>query len=226
MSANANMARFAELIREEGMYSLSGPMPAMVVSYDRVRRSATLRFPVRLPVRDLDTGEYGYEDVGEVEDVPVFHLAGGGFSQTFDLQAGDTGLVVVFERPAGEWLVSGASDVSPRLDERFTLNGCVFLPGLSAFTRSLPAEAGKWLWDGALFQFGASATSFVALADDVAARISALEEKFNAHTHTVPLSIASVPFVGATTTATPPLGAQIDPITTAADLASTILKAE
>lgn len=229
MSSGASLSRLVEITKEDTIYTLSGPMPATVVSYDRDTRRAVLRFPVRVPVRDLDTGRVAYEGVGEVEDVPVLHLAGGGFSQTFDLVEGDTGLVVVMERPAGEWLNTGADDVVPGLDERFTLNGVVFLPGLSAFARSLPAEAGKMLWDGPLFQFGAAATHALARADLVADRLSALEAAFNAHTHTVAVSVPGVTAGGATVAGTgtaAATSAPISPVTTEADVACDKVLAE
>jgi hypothetical protein len=226
MSSGASLARLVEIIKEDTIYTLSGPMPATVVSYDRDARRAALRFPVRVPVRDLDTGRVSYEGVGEVEDVPVLHLAGGGFSQTFDLEPGDSGLVIVLGSPVGEWLNTGEDDVVPGLDERFTLNGVVFLPGLSAFARSLPAEAGKMLWDGPLFQFGEAATHALARADRVAARLSALEDKFNDHTHSVPISVLSVPFAGSTTTIAPGLSDQVIPLTTEADVSCDKVLAE
>lgn len=225
MSAGANLSRLVEIIKEDTRATLSGPMPATVVSYDRDQRRATLRFPVRVPVRDAQTGEMSYEGVGEVDDVPVLHLAGGGFSQTFDLVEGDTGLVIVLERPAGEWLNTGDADVIPALDERFTLNGVVFLPGLAAFSRALPAEAGKMLWDGPLFAFGAAASEFLARADRVAARLSALEDAYNGHTHSVPVSVPSVPFLGSSTSLSPPLSDQVT-LTTAADVACDKVQAE
>lgn len=226
MGSNVSMARYAEIIREEGTYSLSGPMPAEVVSYDRTKRRATVRFPVRMQVRDIDTGEVSFETVGEVVDVPVSHLAGGGGSLTFDLLPGDTGLVVVLERPVGEWLAEGGEDVYPLLDERFTLSGCVFLPGLSAYTRSLPSAAGRWLLDAPLIQLGAGAVEYLARADKVAERLSALEAKYNAHTHAVPISVPSTPFVGAATSLTPPTTSAVSPVTTSADVASELVLSE
>jgi len=103
--------------------------PGVVESYDRTDRRATVR-PV---CRGRWEGEDGAVRYPAVTDVPVLFPSGGGFSFSWPLAAGDTGLLIFAERSIGEWLHQGGDDVTPSARRAYDLSDAVFIPGLESF---------------------------------------------------------------------------------------------
>lgn len=115
--------------------------------------------------------------------MPVVQLGGAAGALTFDLAAGDTGVVFWASRSLDEWVTTGRSDVEPRDPRRFDYNDAIFLPGVRAFG-SLAAGTRA---DGAVVLSGddvrlgsATGARALAIAADVSAQLEALGAVFDA----------------------------------------------
>lgn len=166
------------LQRERLTAAIRVALPAEVVSFDPVTQLATVR-PL---LKELDTDETGAEQVRSlpvVPDVPVQFPAGGGFSLTFPVQAGDPCLLVFADRSLDKWLDNGA-EVDPVDVRRHNLSDAVALLGVRAKPQALPAFNVSAITIGK----DGEAADFAALAAKVDARFDHLEAALNAHVHT------------------------------------------
>jgi hypothetical protein len=217
-----SLSYLLEITIQDTIARLSGPSPAQVVAYDHATQRATLRLPCQVPVIDPDTLVPSWEPIDQLEGIPVLFPAGGGYSFTFPLAQGDEGMIVVLERPQGEWFARGG-DQAPRLFEKFTLNGVVFLPGLRPLVRALPADQAAAILEGAEYRFGAAASEFLARADKIATRLNSLISFYNSHTHAV-AGVANLTTGAFATTSAAPLSPA--PTSNAAEFACARVKSE
>lgn len=120
-------------------------MPARVETYDAARQKATVTILVRSAHVDED-------EVRQVQTLPIIHEVpvktngGGGFSTSYPIRPGDTGLVWFCSASIDAWAQQGGI-VDPRDDRRFDINDAVFEPGLRDFKhplRNLPTDRARF----------------------------------------------------------------------------------
>jgi len=150
-------------------------LPAHVVAYDRDEQRATIQIAIAYRVVD-DRAQETFRTRPPVPRVPVVWVGA-----TWDLAAGDSGMVVFADRSIDEWLETGEQSVEPQDARRFDITDAIFIPGLRPFADPLPAAAvaagAVVLWDRGTsdLRLGSSAaTSPVALGDEVDDRLTAL----------------------------------------------------
>jgi hypothetical protein len=127
--------------------------------------------------KPLDSKSKGttFEDLPIVPHVRVCMLQGGGFSVTFPVKVGDTGLLIGLGFDVSEWLRTGEVSNPPDLRQHHLAN-CVFLPavvfeGATAGTIDDP----DFVIDApgsAFIRLIASASEFAARADKVDAELT------------------------------------------------------
>lgn len=99
-------------------------LPAKIISFNKAKQVADIQIVQKRLFTD------GTEELyPPLIDVPVQYLRGGGFSITFPLSSGDSGLLVFAERSLDEWLVNGAEKV-PEDSRTHSVSDAVFYPTL------------------------------------------------------------------------------------------------
>jgi len=158
-------------------------IPGRVESYDHTTQKATVRPTVRF--RRIVNGAYETYIPPAVGNVPVAFPKATGYSDTFPLTVGDTGLLVFQERSTDEWRATANPDSDPQDPRRFDLADAMFIPcqtspaspigasGLDAAARVLEAPT--------LLLGDSTATSFVALATAVSIELAAIAVVLNAN---------------------------------------------
>lgn len=96
-------------------------IPAEVVSYDALKRTAS----VKPTIRKKD--ESGIVEYPVLQDVKVFFAGSGKWSVVHDLVAGDCGLVLFSELSVAEWITNGGI-VTPASSRHHHLSDSFFLP--------------------------------------------------------------------------------------------------
>ena len=99
-------------------------LPAKIVSFNKAKQVADVQIVQKRLFND-GTEEF----YPPLIDVPVQYLRGGGFSFTFPLSIGDSGLLIFAERSLDEWLVNGAEQV-PEEVRTHSVSDAVFFPTL------------------------------------------------------------------------------------------------
>ncbi len=168
-------------------------MPGEVVSYDAASQTATVRPCLKRVIFSEDDDQIE-EEYPPIQNVPVSWPGGSGLTLHIELTAGDTGDLVFSTFSHNEWQatgrVSAPGDLKPH-----NLGAAKFYPGLRHKKNAAPDTDNSIGVPGgvrARFESGAmrvgptSATGaqFVALAQQVEARLSAIETVLNAHVHT------------------------------------------
>jgi hypothetical protein len=179
----------AELL-EEARRAAVGPVkvaqPAWVMSYDRTTQTATVQVATAYQVKDPETGELIARMRPPIPNVPIAWTS----STTWDPAVGEWGLCIFADRSLDEWKATGNRAVEPADPRRFDISDAVFLPGALPAAAPLPSSAvaagAVVFWDRGTsdIRIGDSAASkWVALADDVLARLNLLESAHNSHVH-------------------------------------------
>jgi hypothetical protein len=154
-------------------------MPAMIESYDAAKQTCSCVLAVRLTTSDGIP-----EETTTLVDVPVKWQRGGGYFCSMPLAKGDAGLLVFCESDFADWRASGEV-TDPAQERRHGLYG-YFLPGGCADGDELASAAADALVIGkdggdvikvkaSGIELGASASQYVALANLVAAELTALK---------------------------------------------------
>lgn len=126
---------------------------------------------------------------------PVSFPGSGGYSMTWPLQPGDTGLLVFADRSLDEWVEYGNPDSDPRSQRRHAYADGVFIPGArpTADYASNQIDGSAMTIAGQEIKLGnATASDFVALASLVEAQL----EQINVAVAAAVTAIAALP-VGA-----------------------------
>ncbi len=145
-------------------------LPGICLSYDVTTQTATVQLAVQLRG----------ETVPALADVPVVHPGGAAAFLHIPLATNDTVLVVFSEEDFGPWLVSGSVS-APAVLARHGLHA-VAIPGLRR--TPLAVTSGHASLVASELRLGTdTAANFVALANLVDARISALVTYINTHVH-------------------------------------------
>lgn len=179
-------------------------LPGTVVSYDSSDQTASVRLAVKFKRRDPDTGEIVAYSPPIISGAPVAFPGAGAYSITWDLTAGDSVLVVFASRSLDEWASVIAEQHEPQDVRRFDLSDAVVVPALRSPAAPIPAAglaAGVMVIRAPEVRLGSSAaTAFVALANLVLDRLTAIVTGYNTHTHPdsmgstgPPTSLLSVP---------------------------------
>lgn len=120
---------FAAIFRKQ-MESADGQLPAVVLSYDRVKNIAKV-MPL---VTRLDTAGNPI-DRETIASVPVLALGGGGFMLTFPLQRGDIGWIEASDRDISLFMQSGRKKAKPNTLEIHSFASGRFIPdAFSSYT--------------------------------------------------------------------------------------------
>lgn len=208
-------------------------LPGRVERYYSEDQTADI-LPMVKAIRVDETGETVAESYPVLPRVPILHPRGGGFFVHFPLAAGDFCMLVFQEAAIDQWRAKG-SESDPVDLRRHALGNAVAYPGLyptagklataSAHATNLVVgrEGGQTIHiqpgaGGEIRLGSASETSYVALAELVDARISALQSAldafvtvFNSHIHITTATVGAGPTPGVISpTATPatPAGTQ------------------
>lgn len=168
-------------------------IPGQVESYDPSKQTADIKPLVRDILIDADGGTIT-ESLPVLPNVRVLHPRGGGFFAALPLKKGDFVQLLVNDRSLDQWRAKGTEGdpVDLRMHD---LSDAVAIPAGYPDTQPLAdAEADKLVigkeggpyacFDGTVVNIGdKAAEAFIARADKVDARISALEQAFIAHVH-------------------------------------------
>lgn len=188
------VAEILQIALQSGSCAIRVALPGRVV-----RAKPSGRVDVRIELRTarpVVDGQYEYQALPELLDVPVLWQSTQAASIVMKLQAGDPGLVVFADHALGAWLTAGAL-VSPALPDAHGASGAVFSPGLwpgdegpevvSDGLRLEVREGVRLDMAGDLAQFTAGGSAaFLALKADVDGlqdRVQALEDNFLRHGH-------------------------------------------
>lgn len=174
-------------------------IPARVVSYDAATQTAEVQ-----PVVQVVGSDSTPRKIPPIKGVPVIFPVGSGgtWALTFDIAAGDTGLLHVASVSVGPWRATGSEDTKPDSARRSNLADSFFSPGARPKAQALAAPSGLSLGhpssgkrihisnagvitvDGSEIKLGSGATDFVALASLIDAYFTALKTSLDLHTHT------------------------------------------
>lgn len=193
-------ADIVELIKaalESRLLDVHVAIPGIVRAYDASTETCTVEVVTLRPL-DTDDGDVVHEAVRPIQNVPVGFWGGTHLNAKFDLAEGDTVLLVFSEWSFARWRESGQVSEPGDLRQHSPAYP-VALPWWRPNGRPGADAADSIGRPGGLrLRFGASAigvgglADFVALAAKVDARLDALEQAFNTHTHPVSGSLAGV----------------------------------
>lgn len=184
-SDDLTLGEVLERHRDATQEELHTQLPGRIESFDAANQVAdvTPMLTRRIPRRD---GSFLSERMPTLRAVPVVFPGAGGWFMRFPLVAGDTVMLVMLERDAARWRVTG--ELSDPIDIRHHhLAHAVAIPGLRSRPGKLPAPTGTALEfghvggstirindDGSIQAGGPGATSFVSLADKIDAVVNAI----------------------------------------------------
>lgn len=116
----------------EHMYTA---LPGRIVSYDTSSQTASVKSILGL-VRHENDGKRVVDDIPEISDVPVQYPRSGSYGMTFELNAGDTGMIMFSQVALERWLSTGKGG-DPGNASRFSLAGAFFVPGIFPDAKAL-----------------------------------------------------------------------------------------
>ena len=128
---------------EHRTFTMHISCPGIVEDFDWKTSMATVQPAIRLEFEDGRILEPPL-----IPGVPVQFPRGGGFSATWPIIKGDTGVLIFADRSIENWLLQGGvkDATDPR---RFDINDAMFIPGINPFSVASKAENG----DDVLFVF-------------------------------------------------------------------------
>lgn len=156
--------------------NLHTAMPGRVESYDASKRTANIQPLLKHQLED-ENGEIVSEDYPVLPNVPVLFPGSGPYRVTFPVAVGDMVLIVFCEGSIGHTRATGqAMDVGDA--RRHHLSHAVAIPGFFT-SQNVTAAATDAIVIG---QDGLTA-QFVALANLVDSRLSAIKDAYDQHIH-------------------------------------------
>jgi hypothetical protein len=165
---------------------------ARVESYDAAKQQVSVSPVLKRAVPTLD-GHVAEEQLPILSEVPVLFPRAGGFFISFPIQPGDFVQLIFNESSIDAWLTGASSSMA--LDERFTLQGAVALPGVYPEAKALISAhktnfvAGKddgvqLHIDGDKIKLGSDkASEALAIASKVEQELEKIKSAFNSHSH-------------------------------------------
>lgn len=201
-----NEIHVAEAVADSVRSSIRTLVPAKIVSYDPLRRRATVQPSIRYRRPDGVV-----EDIPPIPSRPVGLPFGGGWIVSFELSPGDEVALAVFDRNVEGWLARGGIVDAP--DARMLqLSDCMAIPMLWSSSRApktnLPGEmvigrddgsvririkkTGEVFVEGTAVRFGGqTATDGVGRSSLILARLNALHAWALTHMHPHPMGPTS-----------------------------------
>lgn len=210
MPLDPTLAEVLRLHSDARALDLHTCLPGIVNSYDAAKQVAEVLPVIRRAVPDGDGGTE-LEDIPPLPNVPVRWERAGGYYVHFPLAKGDHGWLIFSEAAIALWRTTGQVS-EPGDQTRHGLSYPFFLPGAWPDADPLPdapadGEAVIIVPAGGVVRVSEAgqAAQLVALADLVKARLDALQNAHDTHTHVLALSAGTGT---AATTAAPvgPLG--------------------
>lgn len=167
-TTRSTLSRVARIAAEAALYGARVAMPARVTKYDAARQTVDAE-PLVMDGVETD-GTRKPEAIAIVQDAPVMFLGGGGFSETFPIEAGDTVLLVFCSSSIERWKSSGGL-VDPGDDRRHHVGDAVAYAGIRDFAHALagvPSDAWRITAPGGKeIQLGGSGATHPAAKSDV-----------------------------------------------------------
>lgn len=158
-------------------------IPGQVISY--TAGTATVQPMVRKPLESSD-GVLVKEDPPQIQNVPCFVLAAGGFLVSMPYAAGDPVMLIFSEQSYAEWLSTGQLS-SPKDIRRHGIGYPYAIPGPRPTTKALSSASADKLVIGkdgsdeqiiigaGQLDLGASGVEYVALANLVKAELDKIQ---------------------------------------------------
>jgi hypothetical protein len=173
-------------------------LPARVERYDAALQLVDVQ-PLVKEAREDEEGSRVAEQLPVIANVPVIFPGAGSYRLTFPIAQNDTVLVVFSAASLDIWLSQGGL-VDPLDDSRFSLSDAVAIPGLRDFSHPLAGDDGNGAptdrltlghdtgaqvnIDATEVRLGANTgVQYVALANLVLDRLTAIRNAFNVHVH-------------------------------------------
>lgn len=123
---------------EGRLYDLHTGLPAKVVSFDPTKQSAVVQ-PLLVRVFVDENEQFQQIEMPQIQNVPVIFPAGGGWSITWPLNAGDPVFLTFAERSLDHWLNAPlGTSVDPVHERKHDLSDAIAVPGLRPFTAPSP----------------------------------------------------------------------------------------
>ncbi len=194
--------------------TLHTSFPARVLAYDAVDQTVDVRPAIQreAPTDDVETPVM-YEVLPDLFAVPVQWPRAGGGALTFPIAVGDWVEVACAEQSLLAWREQGGTGKTPGLNDPHGLNGAIAKPGWYPDTEKLTGVSTTDVvlrapTGGSVVLGSQTSAQFVALANLVDARMSAIVTKinanvaiYNAHTHLAAGVATAVPVALETTIA-------------------------
>lgn len=184
---------FARLVRERVIReSIYTALPARVVAveFDAARGlvadiqvGVTIPFAPNTDLDDFDDEPSDDVPLPVIFGAPVVFAGAGTYTHTVPVAAGTTGIALVLQTSADEWLAGNGGVRVPRDPRRFSPSDAVFLPGLRphASAAGVSFDPDAAVMGGALHKFGSSAASAtLAKASPTASELAALYTRMEA----------------------------------------------
>ncbi len=187
-------------------------LPGRIETYDAAKQLAEVRVCLkrRTPTED---GDVIIEEWPVIPNVPVEHNQTTGFFMSFPVAAGDFVWLHFSSRSLNQWMANGGVAADDPIDRRFNAKDCFAVlarnpaSALSQTANDAIVIGGKGALDvrsyfkaSVVNLGGASPTSFIALADNVATELSKIATSL---TQVATLLNVAGPVVGAPGTVTP-----------------------
>lgn len=190
------LAELMEMAARQSIANFYASIPARVVSYDAATQLAVVQ-----PVVQVVGGDGVPRLLPPIAACRVLFLSAGDWHLTFDVAAGDTGLVLVSSVCISQWLEGADEAAAPESTRRGNLADGTFLPAKMAKPAALTAPAGMSIGkpaarihiavdggvtiESANIKLGsASAASAVALEPPLSSFFSTLKVWLDTHVHT------------------------------------------
>jgi Phage protein Gp138 N-terminal domain len=165
---------------------------AKIESYEAEKQLVDVAPVLRRNIQTGD-GDWVYESLPVLCDVPVLFPRGSDFFISFPIQPGDFVQLIFNESGTEEWLSSKAPSIV--CNQRFSLEGAVAIPGVYPLNKTLSGAHAKNLVlgkdkgiqihiDGQKIRLGsAEADEALAIARNVKTELERIKSAFNSHTH-------------------------------------------
>lgn len=185
-------------------------LPAKVVAFDEAKQSCDVQPLLKRIVRDQDDDSKEVEErMPQITNVPIVYPAGGVWSITWPLKAGDIVYLTFAERALDRWLEADpGQEIDPELSRKHDLSDAVCIPGLRPRTSPLGGISKTdftinrngvpemtFKEDGSIL-IGEGASEFAALGTAMNQFLSDLVTALNSHQHTTPPGIVGGPTTG------------------------------
>lgn len=150
--------------------------------------------------QDQEDGTTKEVQMAVIPRIPLQFPGLGPFAITCEPKRGMRVFVLFADRAVARWALSGKISTPP--DDAFhTTQGAIAIPGVNPFTEG-------WKWEAGFMLVGKNEGPFdpVALATDVKARLDALQQKMDSHTHPVSTAGTATAQTGVAVATQTPLG--------------------